>query len=52
VDQVVGTQVIEISDKRHIQDALTRFAILYNITDEAKIKKLKKVIKTQLREEK
>ena len=52
VDEVVGTQSIEITDKRHISDAIQRFTLKWNITDENKMKKLKKYIKGQLKEEK
>lgn len=45
VDEVIGTQVIEICDKAQISENVETFALKFDITNKAKIAKLKKYLK-------
>lgn len=50
VDSTVGTQVIEICDKKLISETVESFCMKHDIHSRTKISKLKKYIKTQYKE--
>jgi hypothetical protein len=50
VDYVMGTQIIEICDRKQISETVETFALKYDITSKAKVAKLKKYIKQQWKE--
>ena len=45
VDPSVGTQTIQVYDKKQISNAVELFALKYEVTDIKKINKLKKFVK-------
>jgi hypothetical protein len=51
VDETVGTQLIEIHDRKHIAEHVERFALKFEIRSRTKINKLKKYIKSQFKQE-
>ena len=51
VDEAVGTQLIEIHDRKHIAEHVERFALKFEIRSRTKINKLKKYIKSQFKQE-
>jgi hypothetical protein len=50
VDNMIGTQVIEIRDKKDIGQAVDTFALKYDINNRQKVSKLKKYIKQEFKE--
>lgn len=49
VDQNIGTQEIEIFDKKLISENVDRFALKFGIRSKSKVQKLKKYIKSQFK---
>jgi len=46
VDSTIGTQIIEICDKKQISENVETFALKYEIRNKSKVSKLKKYIKS------
>ena len=50
IDSAIGTQEIEIYDRKLISENVDRFALKYGIKSKTKINKLKKYIKSQFKQ--
>jgi len=50
IDSTIGTQEIEIYDRKLISENVDRFALKYGIRSKTKINKLKKYIKGQFKQ--